>query len=752
MRKVVAYLFILLMVLSLALVPGLSGLTVVRAQQAAAPQLARVRPSTISAGAPLFTIRLEGKKFAQGALVVLDGAPLGSSRVSANGKVVLAEIDPSVVASEGTHTLQVLNPDGQTSATRTLTVVQPDPELRFQLEGNAAQENLNQALITGATGEGFNNNTKALIWGKTSPETTVTNGEKLTLVLPAQFLEMAARVPVMLQNRNGRLSNVDIFFVVPSPPSLEGVEPSTIEVGTEDFDIRVFGSGFKPDAKLVVNGQVLELTKLREGRLEATVPASFRATPGQLTVRVEQEGLQTVDETITISPTEDPFIFSISPALIRQGDNRETIDILGANFGNNVKVLLDGEEVNVRNSFQRRLTIVVKSELLAAPGSHTLQIEDEEGVVSNVFTFSIIPDVDVTTLVGASRDGFNEGVACVSADDARLRRPRRLALGPDGLIYVTDQQNHAIRTINPETGEVCLVAGTGVSGYSDSGNSRGFEPSFSFPNGLAVRSDGVIFVTENGNNVVRRITRGPGGSVTVETFAGDSDEISSRDRQNRLNSTRVGIAGFRNGTAEQSAFRRPDDILIAPDGAIYLADANNHAIRRIREVGGQVTVETVAGNGVPGYADGIAQNARFFSPTALALSDDGRFLFVADTNNGRVRRIDLLSGVVGTVAGSGRGGSNDGPVGEATFEQPIGLAIDFDGTLYVSEVSGNRVRRIDTSGHVTTLAGISKAKFRDGVGLRATFANPRGLLIDRQRGILYVADTENFRVRKIQLR
>jgi sugar lactone lactonase YvrE len=108
--------------------------------------------------------------------------------------------------------------------------------------------------------------------------------------------------------------------------------------------------------------------------------------------------------------------------------------------------------------------------------------------------------------------------------------------------------------------------------------------------------------------------------------------------------------------------------------------------------------------------------------------------------------------VVETVAGSGQGGSLDGPVGEATFEQPIGLAIDFDGTIYVSEVSGNRVRRIDTSGHVTTLAGISKAKFRDGVGLRATFANPRGLLIDRQRGILYVADTENFRVRKIQLR
>jgi sugar lactone lactonase YvrE len=571
-------------------------------------------------------------------------------------------------------------------------------------------------------------------------------------VLAGQFTSNPARVPVMIQKGNGRLSNVDIFFVVPRPPRLEGVEPSVIEVGTEDFEIRVFGDSFKPNAKLVVNNQVLELTSQREGRLVAMVPAAFRSAPGILTVRVEQDGIQSTNETIQVSPTDDPFIFSITPALIRQGDNRETIEIIGANFGNNVKVFLDGEEVGVKESFRRRLTIVIKSDLLATTGNHTLVVVDENDVVSNTFTFSVVPDVEVTTLVGAGRDGFNQGVDCVSAEDARLRRPRRLALGPDGLIYVTDQQNHAIRTINPDTGEVCLIAGTGISGYSDSGNSRGFDPSFSFPNGLAVASNGDIYVTENGNNVIRRIVRGPDGSVTVETFAGQNQEITGRDRQDKLNSTRVGMAGFRDGPSDQAAFRRPDDILIAPDGSIYFVDANNHSIRRIRNEGGQVIVESIAGNGVPGYADGNGPNVRFNTPTGLALSDDGRFLFVADTNNNRIRRIDLLTGAVETVAGSGRGNSSDGPVGEAGFSQPIGIAIDIDGTIYVSEVSGNTIRRIDTSGNVTTVAGISKAKFRDGVGLRATFANPRGLLLDRARGILYVADTENFRVREIQLR
>ena len=170
-------------------------------------------------------------------------------------------------------------------------------------------------------------------------------------------------------------------------------------------------------------------------------------------------------------------------------------------------------------------------------------------------------------------------------------------------------------------------------------------------------------------------------------------------------------------------------------------------IRRIR----QNVVETIAGNGVPGFADGVAGNARFNTPTGITLSADGRFLLVADTNNHRVRKIDLISNRVDTLAGSGFPSNDDGPAGEAAFNQPIGLALDSDGTLYVSEIFGSDIRRIDPLGNVTTLAG-KTSKFKDGPGLEAFFDNPRGLAIDKQRGILYVADQENSRIRKIVLR
>ena len=163
-------------------------------------------------------------------------------------------------------------------------------------------------------------------------------------------------------------------------------------------------------------------------------------------------------------------------------------------------------------------------------------------------------------------------------------------------------------------------------------------------------------------------------------------------------------------------------------------------------------VETIAGNGVPGFADGDGDKARFRTPTGLALSLDERFLFVADLNNARIRRVDLQTRRVETYAGSGLLGNADGPPGEATFSQPIGLAVDSDGTLYVSDFAGNRIRRIDTEGNVSTVAGDQKTKFRDGPGITATFNLPRGIALDRQRGILYVADTENQRVRAIALR
>jgi len=743
MRKLFACLVALLAAVSLIAPSGLASRQDVGIAQSV-PVLKRLRPDVITAGTRSFTVRLEGKKFEEGAQVLLDGVALSSSRIAANGKRLLADVDAAVVAAPGTHTVQGMNPDGATTDTATLTVVPQDPNLMIRLDGNAAQEDLGLTFLPLLNTEDFAESSKVFVWSKSVPVTELSRG-RVQIEIPSGFGDDPASIPITLRDKNGNYSNTEIFFVVPRAARLDSIDPDTVKVGTEDFLLKVFGN-FKSNAVILVNNIALE-TRQRssDGRLEATVPASLLTAPAQLFVRVQQDGIQSADAILSVTPTDAPFIYTISPTLIRQGEGRVTIDIIGANFDSDSTALIDGNDAKVRNANRHRLTVVIPSDLTDSVGTHTVQVKDKDGNPTDIVSFSVVPDVSVSTVAGNKRDGFNQD--CVDAADAMFRRPRRLALGSDGLLYITDNQNHAIRTVNPGSGEVCTLAGTGLEGYSDSANEAGFPPTFSFPNGIALSASGVIYVTENGNGVVRRIIRN-GATVTVETFAGLFSDIVDKARQKKLNSTRLGQSSYRDDVLLGSGFRQPDDILVAPDGSIFIADAGNSAIRRINVDG---RVETIAGNGVPGFADGVSQNARFNAPTALALSADGNFLFVADTNNHRVRRVDLVNKVVETFAGNGVPASEDGPPHVASFSQPIGLAFDSDGTLYVSELGFNGVRRIDSAGNVSALAGGGSSKFKDGTGVDARFNNPRGLAIDTPGRILYVADTENFRIRSIAL-
>ncbi|HTG14276.1 MAG TPA: SMP-30/gluconolactonase/LRE family protein [Blastocatellia bacterium] len=745
MRKLFACLVTLFVAVSLIAPSGLASRQDVGIAQSV-PVLKRLRPEVITAGTRSFTVRLEGKKFEEGAQVLLDGVALSSSRIAANGKRLLADVDAAVVAAPGTHTVQGMNPDGATTDTATLTVVPQDPNLMIRLDGNAAQEDLGVTFLPLLNTEDFTESSKVFVWSKSVPVTELSAPRgRVQIEIPSGFGDDPASIPITLRDKNGNYSNTEIFFVVPRAARLDSIDPDTVKVGTEDFLLKVFGN-FKSNAVILVNNIALE-TRQRssDGRLEATVPASLFTVPAQLFVRVQQDGIQSADAILSVTPTDAPFIYTIAPTLIRQGEGRVTIDIIGANFDSDSTALIDGNDAKVRNANRHRLTVVIPSDLTDSVGTHTVQVKDKDGNPTDIVSFSVVPDVSVSTVAGNKRDGFNQD--CVDAADAMFRRPRRLALGSDGLLYLTDNQNHAIRTLNPGSGEVCTLAGTGQEGYSDSANEAGFPPTFSYPNGVALSATGVIYVTENGNGVVRRIIRN-GATVTVETFAGLFSDIVDKARQKKLNSTRLGQSSYRDDVLLGSGFRQPDDILVAPDGSIFIADAGNHAIRRINLDG---RVETIAGNGVPGFADGVAQNARFNAPTALALSADGNFLFVADTNNHRVRRVDLANKVVETFAGNGVPASDDGPPHVASFAQPIGLALDSDGTLYVSELAFNGVRRIDTAGNVSALAGGGSSKFKDGTGVDARFNNPRGLAIDTLGRILYVADTENFRIRSIAL-
>lgn len=322
-------------------------------------------------------------------------------------------------------------------------------------------------------------------------------------------------------------------------------------------------------------------------------------------------------------------------------------------------------------------------------------------------------EVTVSTLAGNGVAGFKDGTGSA----ARLSYPYGLAVGPDGTIYVADEGNHRIRKITPE-GVVSTFAGSGSQAFA---NGTGTAAAFSNPSGVAVASDGTVYVSDAYNHRIRKITP----DAIVSTFAGS------------------GNATFANGTGAAASFWNPGAIALDGSGNVYVADTSNHRIRKITP-GGVVT--TLAGSGSAGSADGVGTAASFNRPIGLAVNGEG-VVYVADTSSQRIRKI-APDGSVTTVAGSGLGGFSDGNGSSATFSAPSGIAIDTTGTLYVADYNNNRIRMISPSGDVTTIAGTGAAGSNNGVGSVATFHAPKGIAIDAQ-GVLYVSDRDKHDVRRI---
>lgn len=204
--------------------------------------------------------------------------------------------------------------------------------------------------------------------------------------------------------------------------------------------------------------------------------------------------------------------------------------------------------------------------------------------------------------------------------------------------------------------------------------------------------------------------------------------------------------GSADGTNITARFNDPAGIAIAADGTIFVADNQNHAIRRIATNG---VVTTLAGLlGTPGSADGSRTTARFDSPTGLALGPDGA-IYVSDTGNHTVRRI-TANGVVTTLAGfAGNADYADGSATSARFNQPLGLAVAPDGTVFVADSGNHLIRVIATNGTVSVLAGNPETfGSADGTGTNAFFNNPVGLALAPD-GSLFVSDANNFTLRRV---
>jgi gliding motility-associated-like protein len=329
-----------------------------------------------------------------------------------------------------------------------------------------------------------------------------------------------------------------------------------------------------------------------------------------------------------------------------------------------------------------------------------------------------IPYGQVSTLAGSSsgrQDG--QGVA------AKFLEPTGVCTDAAGNIYVADSYNHSIRKITPD-GLVSTIAGTGSSGRL---NGKASDATFDNPFGVTVDQNGNIFVADADNNQIRKIA--PGGIVSV--YAGNI----------------LGRAGAEDGIAGTERFTLPESIVFDELGNMYLADTENHSIRKITP---NIEVTTFSGYlGVKGNAEGQGSVARFEKPVGIARDPRNGDFYVADYINNKVRRISP-GGRMETYAGTGELSNINGPRLSATFDHPTGLTIDNKGNVYVSDDS-NLIRRISAvTGLVSTIAGDGNQGNNDGLRWNASFYHPIGLAFDII-GNLYVADEHNHRIRKIML-
>ncbi len=353
--------------------------------------------------------------------------------------------------------------------------------------------------------------------------------------------------------------------------------------------------------------------------------------------------------------------------------------------------------------------------------SYFLKVEDPD---NNTLTFDLVkhPEwlklsqnkvITAETFAGSGVAGLKNG----SKTSAEFNNPKGIAVDKDQNIYIADHINHVIRKITPE-GEVSIFAGTGSAGLT---NGKANEARFKFPTGIAIDKDGNFFVTDYLNHVIRKIdTNGE-----VSTYAGS------------------GFRGSKNGDLQTASFYNPIDLAIDDDGNIYVADEGNHQIRKISPTG---TVSLLAGHISGGFKDGKGSSARFKNPSGIAVGNDNN-IYVADYENHVIRKITPL-GLTTTYAGTGKRGNRDGNLLEAEFKNPIQLCFDDAGNLFVADRYNHAVRII-ADGKVSTYIGTKKSGYKDGGTDVAQFSLPEGIAVDDLANI-YVSDSQNNRIRKIK--
>ncbi|WP_165227133.1 MBG domain-containing protein [Aquisphaera insulae] len=397
----------------------------------------------------------------------------------------------------------------------------------------------------------------------------------------------------------------------------------------------------------------------------------------------------------------------------------------------------------------------------------------------------------IVTVAGDGRLGYpddgDDGDGGL-ATSARLGWPAGVAVDAEGNVFIADTNNSRVRMVSKATGVITTVAGDGSSGYAGDGGPA-TASRVNAPQGVAVDADGNLYIADSDNDRIREVIRSTG---IITTIVGDGnpgsggdgglaaearvyrpcgvmvdsqgdlfivDSGSSRIRQvsksTGLITTAAGSTFGYSGDAGPATAARlnlPNAVAVDALGNLFIADTNNNRIREVVKVTGRI--DTVAGDGTFGFGGegGPATEARFYNPTSVAVDPAGN-LYIADTNNHRIREVVKATGIIVTIAGTGTAGygGDGGPATAARLSRPSSITLDAQGNVYFVDQDNNRVRKVvRATGAIVTVAGDGLPGYGGdgGSATAARLSQPEGLAVDVD-GNLYIADQGNNRIRKV---
>ncbi|MDO5979900.1 cadherin domain-containing protein [Flavivirga spongiicola] len=462
--------------------------------------------------------------------------------------------------------------------------------------------------------------------------------------------------------------------------------------------------------------------KLKSGRL------NYEETKSHTVTITVSDGTLTATANITINVTDVNEAPNIGPSVYTVAENiDDTFKIGGISTsdedGDTLTFSLEDSSASSKfeiDSATGFLSLRTGSSLdYEAKTFHNFNVKVSDGDITTTAQVTVyVTDVneDEYTVSPWMGNG-NTGLVNAVGQSARFYHPKGVAILGNNL-YIADADNNVIRHVDITTGAATIFAGTGVAGYND-GTKQNAQ--FRSPSSVAVDRFGIVYVADNGNHSIRKIT-----ATAVTTIGG-----------NGMN------PGLIDGPAHNSRFRFPSGIAVDSDGFnVYVADNGNHAIRRISIAGnGNITVTTIAGNGTSGDVDGQHGISRLNSPTNIALHKTQNLLYITDTGNNKIKTMSHGGQTITTLVSAGTG-----------FVQPYGIVLDQNNdTFYTTNFGNHSVYKSIKNGNgnfTTTVIAGSSAGFVNGPGSSALFRQPWGIGLNAQ-GVIFVSEYGNNAIRKI---